>query len=398
MYDDLESSTHSDSRLFRIYSSVSRSLYFEDDEKYHENYGSILYQLGLWHFHGKVVPKDYGKALENFSEACCRFHCQEAIHFIDLDFDDTDKALYLKKCEMYAETADLLPHNMLCVYLESFYLENRFKIAHDYKNLHNYSKYLDGNQLGTIMKRLAYKYGSGDGIEKNIDQAVYWYQAASSQEYGFCHANAIHIAKLYATDSDFYDISKAIKYYTIAAENGFNQACLTLAQIYHYHDVAQNFSKALEYYEKTTSYIHYAKLGIGLLYEYGDGIDQDYDAAIDCYKESYDGGNPFASYHLGLMYFNGKGVVQNYRKAFELFTGTKSRIWKTMEKQQVVQVLETMCDDEKTERVYSYVNQNFIIGEANNYLRRMLYSGLGTPVPRYVETKGLGKRGNSSLF
>ena len=59
-----------------------------------------------------------------------------------------------------------------------------------------------------------------------------------------------------------------------------------------------------------------AQTHLGLLYEEGNGIDQNYKLAFRWYRKAAKGGNMYAMYCLGLMYENGNGVVRDYTEAF----------------------------------------------------------------------------------
>ena len=55
------------------------------------------------------------------------------------------------------------------------------------------------------------------------------------------------------------------------------------------------------------------------MYQYGQGVKQDYFKAFEWYQKAADQGYALAQYNLGLMYAKGQGVRQNYTKAKEYF-------------------------------------------------------------------------------
>jgi hypothetical protein len=55
-----------------------------------------------------------------------------------------------------------------------------------------------------------------------------------------------------------------------------------------------------------------AQFNLGLMYEQGWGILQDYSAAVTWYRKAADQGNARAQVNLGAMYGNGRGVPQDY--------------------------------------------------------------------------------------
>ncbi len=58
-----------------------------------------------------------------------------------------------------------------------------------------------------------------------------------------------------------------------------------------------------------------AVYGIGLIYDNGKGVPQDYAEAINWYRKAAERGFPPAESNLGIMYENGKGVAQDYAEA-----------------------------------------------------------------------------------
>ena len=51
---------------------------------------------------------------------------------------------------------------------------------------------------------------------------------------------------------------------------------------------------------------------LGVLYHNGEGVLQDYKAALEWYRLAAAQGNVHAQRNLGVMYYNGQGVSQNY--------------------------------------------------------------------------------------
>lgn len=62
-----------------------------------------------------------------------------------------------------------------------------------------------------------------------------------------------------------------------------------------------------------------AQFNLGLMYDSGRGVRQDYTKAVQWYRKAAEQGNAKAQYNLGLMYANGKGARQNLVIAKEWF-------------------------------------------------------------------------------
>ena len=54
-----------------------------------------------------------------------------------------------------------------------------------------------------------------------------------------------------------------------------------------------------------------AQHNLGLMYDQGRGVPQDYAAAVSWYRKAADQGDAIAQYNLGLMYDQGRGVPQD---------------------------------------------------------------------------------------
>lgn len=59
---------------------------------------------------------------------------------------------------------------------------------------------------------------------------------------------------------------------------------------------------------------------LGMMYDNGYGVSQDYQKAFYWYSKAADNGVASAQYNLGLMYKNGYGVVQDFQKAFAWYS------------------------------------------------------------------------------
>ncbi|OLP04663.1 tetratricopeptide repeat protein, partial [Rhodoferax antarcticus] len=62
-----------------------------------------------------------------------------------------------------------------------------------------------------------------------------------------------------------------------------------------------------------------AQSNLGVMYENGQGVSQDYKEAVKWYRLAAEQGNANAQSNLGVMYFNGQGVSQSRVVAFALF-------------------------------------------------------------------------------
>jgi uncharacterized protein len=83
--------------------------------------------------------------------------------------------------------------------------------------------------------------------------------------------------------------------------------------------VPQDYAKAREWYEKAAANDYAAAMSnLGALYEHGQGVPQDYAKAREWYEKAVAKDYALAMSNLGMMLGNGEGVSQDYAKAREL--------------------------------------------------------------------------------
>ncbi len=62
-----------------------------------------------------------------------------------------------------------------------------------------------------------------------------------------------------------------------------------------------------------------AQFNLGLIYEYGQGVQQDYAEAVKWFRRAAEQGDANAQYNLGAMYGNGNCVPQDYAEAVKWY-------------------------------------------------------------------------------
>ena len=76
---------------------------------------------------------------------------------------------------------------------------------------------------------------------------------------------------------------------------------------------------------------YYGQNGLGVMYEKGGGVAQDYVKAVEWYRKSAEQGYAIAQCNLGNMYYRGRGVEQDYTKAVECNLSGTGRVSYTSE-------------------------------------------------------------------
>ena len=73
-------------------------------------------------------------------------------------------------------------------------------------------------------------------------------------------------------------------------------------------DDSEDYENALALAEQGDAFGQYY---LGLMYDIGQGVPQDYKAAVKWYSLAAEQGHAFAQYNLGVSYTNGEGVIQD---------------------------------------------------------------------------------------
>lgn len=63
-----------------------------------------------------------------------------------------------------------------------------------------------------------------------------------------------------------------------------------------------------------------AQNNLGVMYQYGLGVEKDYAKAIEWYTKSAYQGDSYAQYEVGNMLENGLGVEKDLKRALEFYT------------------------------------------------------------------------------
>ena len=84
--------------------------------------------------------------------------------------------------------------------------------------------------------------------------------------------------------------------------------------------VPQDHAKAIKYYTLAADQgVANAQCNLGCIYADGRGVKQNHAMAVEHFRNAAHQGHAAAQYNLGSMYANGEGVKQNDAKAVEFF-------------------------------------------------------------------------------
>eukprot|EP00729_Bicosta_minor_P017662 gene17662-biopygen9417 len=177
-----------------------------------------------------------------------------------------------------------------------------------------------GRHTAAAQGSLGYRYGTGEGVEKDHVEAVKWYRKAA--EAGFADAQ-YNLGNMHRTGFGVeQDHVEAAKWFRKAAEAGHAMAQFNLGYKYdNGKGVELDHVEAAKWYRKAAAGAGnaMAQCNLGFMYHNGKGVQQDHVEAAKWFRKAAEEGNADGQYNLGTMYDNGKGVEQDHVEAVKWY-------------------------------------------------------------------------------
>jgi len=263
------------------------------------------YSLGYCYYDGQGVAKDYAQAVKWFRKAADQGHAK-AQYFLGhcrfygwgIDEDLAEAVKWYRKAadQGHADAQSKLKTKIVELFLNA--------------------------QKGDpdVQYRLGLARENGDGIAKNMSEAVKWYRKAAEQGHavgqrclGICCEYGKGVQK---------DMAEALKWYRKAADQGDADALNGLGICYEYgKGVGKDMAEAAKWYRKSAE-LGYApaQSNLGRCCYNGWGVEKDFAEAVKWYRKAAEQGIANARYGLGLCYESGNGVEKNIAEAVKWYS------------------------------------------------------------------------------
>lgn len=117
------------------------------------------------------------------------------------------------------------------------------------------------------------------------------------------------------------DYERALEILKPLAEEGHSQAQITLGLMYDYgQGVEKDSAESIKWYRMAAEQgVPLVQHDIGVKYFQGQGVEQNYTEAAKWWEMSANAGIADSQFNLGLMYYRGIGIPKDYIKAGKLF-------------------------------------------------------------------------------
>ena len=188
--------------------------------------------------------------------------------------------------------------------------EKAFSIIREYADKGN----------GTALYLMAAYYEKGyNAVDCRREKAIEYYRKALQAGY----APAAVACCSYESDEQRKNdlLNQWAEKNRALAQEGDCLAQYNLGYMYQYgRGVEQSNEKAVEWYRKAADQGDAAAQNdLGYMYANGQGVEQSNEKAVEWYRKAADQGDAAAQNDLGVMYANGQGVEQSYEKAVEWY-------------------------------------------------------------------------------
>jgi TPR repeat protein len=117
------------------------------------------------------------------------------------------------------------------------------------------------------------------------------------------------------------DHTTAHRLFKPLAQQGVPEAQFNLGLLYdNGQGVPQDYAEAVKWYRRAAEQDHAkAQFYLALMYSKGQGVPQDNDEAMTWYRKAAEQGYDEAQFNLGVMYFESRGVPQDYAEAVKWY-------------------------------------------------------------------------------
>lgn len=172
---------------------------------------------------------------------------------------------------------------------------------------------------------LGWHYATGNGVEKNPEEALRWFRSAADQGNAFAN---YWLGIMYEQGRGVQeDAGKAFESYLAAARQGHAGAQYeTALNFRNGYGVDKDLEAGYQWHLRAAMQDHQAsQRAVAYLLESGEGVTESLFDAFRWNRTGADNGNPWSQAALGRNYLNGDGVTKDTREAFRWLSLSSER-------------------------------------------------------------------------
>ncbi len=346
---------------------INKAIYWYQKGAENKNDSQCKYALGRLYEQGIGVKQNYKKAFQFYKKAenANEYFVEREDLYTKLlewyTYGIGNSPNFAKAMDIYQKliniSDDYCNTEILSLIANSGNQEAQYLLAENFVNsdieqaVDWYTKAAEKNH-SLAQYKLASLYKDGQGIEQDYSKAFCLFkQSADNGNVNAMFATAMCYKNGEGTQQDY---ANALKYFTAASKKGDIGAVTQIAFLYQYgNGVKQDDNKMFKLHKKASEYISCSLCNLatcykegrgvrknkkkaiqllldadfddygmscinndlGIAFEKGDGVEQDYDKAFDYFNKAIEGGNVYAKYNVANMFLQGKGRKKNVRKA-----------------------------------------------------------------------------------
>ena len=190
----------------------------------------------------------------------------------------------------------------------------------DYKTAIDIWQNLANRGNNAAQFNLGLMYFKGDGVKQNLSKAAKWFRLAAIQ--GNAEAQ-LNLGDMYYNGNGvLIDYKRAARWYLYSSKQGNIDAQFNLGSMFENGEgIIKSYKKAMRWYRRAAYQGHSgAQYKLGLMYEKGYGRRKEFKKALEWYLKSGKKGNAEAQFKLGKTYDQGIKSKKDKRKAFKWYS------------------------------------------------------------------------------
>lgn len=227
---------------------------------------------------------------------------------------DLDNTSYFPKTKTYLSENDKSDQTVECLRID---WSKNYKLALDYM-------YGNEQNKSAVIKKDPEKAFETLSIESKSGNILATYDIGKLYDSQMLKSNDGDTLSQQYYSKAFEDFHKLLSIVSMSDDkrDNWTKSYLNyrIGKMYEYGlGVTQNYNSAIEHYKLSEN--KYAYFALGNIYKYGSGVETDYAKAFDYYMRSLSskGGMPFASYAVGQAYELGQGVEKDLTSAHNFY-------------------------------------------------------------------------------